>query len=344
MPPAYHIAQYFCSPLYTCSDGIDDLEGENTLDVEWSHAIAPGAKIVLLIGANDSGGLPGQNCSFVGLQDAARYTIEHRLGQVISMSYGGSELGDVSDTPLDKDGERQYYSDGHTLFQQAAQAGSTVIASSGDTGATNPNDHAKPSSYWNRPNVSWPASDFEVLAVGGTQLKVDPQTGKYLSEQVWNIDQGASGGGLSTVFDEPTYQKNLPNQSLLGGHRAVPDVAFPADDILVYEAFSPGTLIDHHPEWEHWDVVGGTSVGAPCWAGLIAIADQMRGKPLGLVQPALYSLAGKDMHDIVMGDNSFGQVTGFQATKGFDLATGWGTPIANTFLPALVKAANMLGG
>ncbi len=339
------ILQPFGPPApYTCSDGIDGLEGENTLDVEWAHAIAPGAKIILLIGSNDSGGPQSQNCSFVGLEEAARYAITHQLGQVISMSYGGSELGDVSDTPADQAGERQYYNDGHTLFQQAVQAGITVIAASGDTGVTNENDYTKPDSYWNKPNVSWPASDSDVLAVGGTRLNVDTATSLYKSEVVWNDDVGASGGGLSAVFAEPAYQKNLPNQGLLGGHRALPDVAFPADNMLVYEAFSPGNLTDHHPEWAHWESVGGTSVSTPCWAALIAIADQMRGKPLGLVQPALYSLAGKDMHDIIAGDNSYAQVQGYKAQKGFDLATGWGTPIANVFLPALVQAANRLQG
>jgi hypothetical protein len=338
------ILQPFGSPTpYSCADGVDDLAEENTLDVEWAHAIAPGAKIVLLIGSNDSHQSPQDNCFFVGIDDAISYAVDHQLGQVISMSYGSSELGLVTDTPDERAREQQAYGDDHALFHKAVGEGMTILAASGDAGVTNENDYTKSGSYWNKPNVSWPASDSDVLAVGGTRLNVDVNTSVYTSEVVWNDDLGVSGGGLSSVFTEPSYQKNLPNQNLLGGRRALPDVAFPADNMLTYESFSPGTF-QNTPQWAHWEVIGGTSVSTPCWAALIAIADQMRGKPLGLVQPALYSLAGKDMHDILAGDNSYAQVQGYKAQKGFDLATGWGTPIANVFLPALVQAANKAGG
>jgi hypothetical protein len=187
------------------------------------------------------------------------------------------------------------------------------------------------------------ASDPDVLAVGGTKLNTNFQTGDYTSEVVWNDDIGASGGGLSTIFSEPDYQKKLPNQNALQGKRGIPDVAFPADNFLVYDPTITKPFFQGKPEWAHWAVVGGTSASAPCWAGFIAIANQIRGKPLGLVQPALYSLNGKDMHDILSGDNSYANVQGYRAAKGFDLATGWGTPIASAFLPALVKAADQLG-
>ena len=336
------ILQPFGPPApYACADGRDDLQRESLLDVEWAHAIAPGAKLVLLIGPNDSKKSQAENCYFWGLGDAVRYAVDQQLAQVISISYAGSELGDINDTPDDKIGQQQAYGQMHTLFQQAVNQGITILAATGDNGATNPNDLTHPGSNWDKPNVSWPASDSAILAVGGTRLNIAPQTSLYTSEVVWN-ENGATGGGVSTVFTEPAYQNQLPDQSLLHGKRAIPDVSFPAENFLVYDSTQTQPSFVGQPLWARWSLVYGTSASTPCWAGLIAIANQIRGKPLGLVQPALYSLNGKDMHDILSGDNSYGNVQGYRAQKGFDLATGWGTPIANTFLPALVKAANQL--
>ncbi|HLV97814.1 MAG TPA: S53 family peptidase [Ktedonobacterales bacterium] len=328
---------------YTCPGGIDYLEGETTLDVEWAHAIAPGAKIVVVLGSNHVGDNLQENCSGdLTIQEDVNYTITHRLGQVLSMSLGSSELGLDTDTPSDKANEQQYYQQGATLFQQAAAQHITVLAATGDDGVTNPNDINNPNSYWTRPNVSWPASDPNVLAVGGTTLSLDAAN-DYQSETVWNDPKiGSTGGGLSAVFSEPAYQKQVPNQNLFHGQRAIPDVAFPADGFLIYDSGNTSdtsSLGQVNPQWRDWDVVGGTSISAPCWAGLIAIANQVRGQPLGLIQPALYALQGKGMHDITTGSNSFHNVTGYLALKGFDLVSGWGTPIADQFIPDLVRTA-----
>ena len=346
--PNLTIIQPFDPPAsYTCDDGEDDLQAETILDVEWSHAIAPGAKLILLIGSNTQPNSTQGICFFTGLDDAIRYAVDKRLGQIISMSYGSSELGDISDTTSDKAAEQREYQDMHNVFKQAASENITIINASGDDGVTNGNDYTKPDSYWNKPNVNWPASDPDVLAVGGTRLNTNFQTGDYTSEVVWNEPDstggGASGGGLSAVFSEPDYQKKLSNQSALQGKRAIPDVAFPAANYLVYDTSTKEPSFQNKPEWTHWAEVGGTSASAPCWAGFIAIANQIRGKPLGLIQPALYSLNGKDMHDILSGDNSYANVQGYRAAKGFDLATGWGSPIASSFLPALAKAADQPG-
>ena len=325
---------------YTCPGGVDTLEGETTLDVEWAHAIAPGAKIVIVLGSNHVGESLQENCAGdLTLQDDVNYTITHRLGQVISMSLGSSELGLDTDTPGDKAAEKQYYQQGAKLFQQAAAQHITVLAATGDAGVTNPNDGSNPDSFWNGPNVSWPASDPNVLAVGGTTLTLDAAN-DYQSEKVWNDPKvGSTGGGLSVVFPEPGYQKQAPNQSLFHGQRALPDVSFPADGFLIYEAGMPLGLGQVNPQWQGWNVAAGTSAGAPCWAGLIAIANQVRGQPLGLIQPALYALQGQGMHDITTGSNSFHNVAGYLALKGFDLVSGWGTPIADQFIPDLVRAA-----
>lgn len=338
--PSLTIKQTHGPPApYTCPGGVDLLEGESTLDVEWSHAIAPGAKIVLLIGSNQVGLQPRENCSgdLTLLQDV-NDAINQHLGQIISMSLGGSELGFDTDTAADAANRQEYFDQGDEVFQQAVTDHVTVIASAGDDGVTNPDDPNNPASYWNKPNVSWPASDPNVLAVGGTLLSLDASN-DYQSEVVWNDQLGATGGGRSAISAEPDYQKHVPDQSLFHDDRGVPDVAFPADGFLVYDSSGGAGLGQVNSEWNHWQVVGGTSASAPSWAGFMALANQLRGQPLGFIQPLLYALQGKGMHDVTSGNNSLHSVTGFSAQKGFDLVSGWGTPIADQFIPDLVEAS-----
>jgi hypothetical protein len=329
---------------YDCgASNLDRLQIENTLDVEWAHAIAPGANIVLVIGSNAaSTSTPAQNCVDLSLKDDLAYALNNHLGQIISISQNYSEAGLVSDTPDQKTAEQQLFSDAHALFEQAISEHITVIASTGNYGATTPGDTTNTTSFWTQPTVSWPASDPDVLAVGGTSFMLHAD-GSYGGENVWN-DQpssGASGGGLSAVFSEPGYQQTVPNQLLFQGRRGIPDVAFPAKGFLIYGTFQNGLLYKFGPSsWLHWDVQDGTDVGAPAWAGLIALANQMNGKPLGMIQPALYSLQGQDLHDITDGNNSFDGVQGYKAMPGFDLATGWGTPDAASLLFALIQATD----
>ncbi len=345
-PPSFKIMNVAGPPVpYTCPDKEDDLALENTLDVEWAHAIAPGANIILLIGSNDSGGSKEDNCLFYGLDRALNYALDNHLGQIVTISYGGSELGVIGETAEDKALDLAAYRREDAILKNAVTNGITVLASSGDTGATNPNGGDGPNALWPRPNVSWPASDPYVLAVGGTTLQIKDASGSYASEIVWDDGDaygGTSGGGRSAVFAEPSYQRGLPNQSLFKGRRGLPDVSFPAEPSYdLYASFESGVLGQASPgRFKHWDVIGGTSASAPCWAGLIAIANQMRGQPLGFIQPALYSLRGKAMHDITSGDNGYGGVPGYSARPGYDLATGWGTPIADRFLVALIRAVD----
>ena len=328
---------------YSCgTSNLDRLQIENTLDVEWAHAIAPGANIVLVIGSNAaSATTAAQNCADLSLKDDIAYALNNHLGQVISISQSYSEAGQSSDSADQKTAQQQLFSDAHALFQQAASEQVTVIASAGNYGATTPNDATNAASFWTQPNVSWPASDPDVLAVGGTSFMLNA-AGNYGGETVWNNQPvGAGGGGLSAVFSEPDYQQTVPNQLLFQGRRGVPDVAFPAKGFLIYGTFQTGLLNKISPaSWLHWDVQGGTDAGAPAWAGLIALANQIRGKPLGMIQPALYSLQGQDLHDITDGNNTFYGVQGYQAMPGFDLATGWGTPNAGSLLFALIQATD----
>jgi len=329
---------------YLCDDAgsQDRLQIGNTLAVEWAHAIAPGARLVLLIGSNGvSSAAPIQNCAYTSIKDDLAYALNNHLGQIIAIHDTYSELGQALDTADQKADEQHFLSDTHALFQQAAQQQVTVIAPSGDTGATTPNNSLIPNTYWQQPAVSWPASDPGVLAVGGTSLS-STAADTYDSETVWNDpSSGASGGGLSAFYPEPEYQQSVPDQQRFQERRGIPDVAFPARGFLIYGGFQTGLLGEMDPgAWNHWDIQNSTGAGAACWAGLIAIADQIRGKPLGLIQPALYSLHGQTLHDVTRGDNSFANVKGYQAQPGYDLVTGWGTPDAENFLIALIQATD----
>ncbi len=337
--PDFQILQPHGPPAkYICPGNEDNLQLENTLDVEWSHAMAPGARIILIIGDN-GGGSPEENCGNGSLPEDVNYALNHHLGNIISISYGGSELGNVSETARQHAEDKDYYQNADAIFRRAAEQHVTVLTSAGDEGATNENDFTKPGSYWNRPNIEWPASDPYVLAVGGTSLTIADATGTYESESVWNDpNHAATGGGLSSIFAEPGYQKQVPNQHMFQGKRGIPDVAFPAEDFILYASATAGILGRVDSQLNHWDLAGGTSLSAPCWAGLIALANQMYHKPLGFIQPALYWMHGEGMHDITSGGNSFAGVTGYEAQPGFDLASGWGTPIADEFIPALIQA------
>ncbi len=338
-PPSFQILQPNGPPAaYVCPSGADSLAIENTLDVEWAHAIAPGANIVLLIWSNHQGNSPPYaNCGLYGIDAGVSYVAANHLGAIISISYGGSELGDVSETASQVIDDQNYYRQAHEAFEDATKLGITVLAAAGDEGATNSNDISNPDSVWPTPNVSWPASDPSVLAVGGTLLQLQDEGGDYGGERAWQEgNYGAGGGGLSTVFDEPAYQQTQPGQALFSGKRAIPDVSFPADNFVMYSPFLPNYLGRSNPQWNNWGIIGGTSLSTPCWAGLIAILNQMRGGPSGDLHAALYSLHGADFHDITSGNNSFGGVQGYSAGSGYDLSTGWGSPIANRLLPALI--------
>ncbi|HEY7122864.1 MAG TPA: S8 family serine peptidase [Ktedonobacterales bacterium] len=344
-PPSFKILQPFGPPVaYNCGGGGDGLEEETTLDVEWAHAMAPGASIVIVVGANNERKIappPHETkCGLYYLEDDLAYVLDNHLGNIVSISFGGSELSAPNERPDEKANDQKELTNANAIFQRAAQEGVTVLASSGDDGATNPGmDINDPTITWNIATVSWPASNPYVVGVGGTTLQLKDASGTYGSETVWNNpgSNGSGGGGISTLYAEPDYQKSAPDQSIFNGKRGVPDLAFPAD--VNYSLYFSGTPGDVNPaKWPHWGIIGGTSASSPCMAGILALAAQMRGKPLGDIHAALYSLQGQGMHDITQGDNSFAGVKGYQALPGFDLVTGWGTPIADQFVPALVQA------
>jgi subtilase family serine protease len=323
---------------------------ETALDVEWAHTIAPGANI-LNVTTNPAEVLGVQG--FPAMMDAEQFIVDHHQASVITQSFGAAE---------ETFGGTQSLLNLRHAFESAAQNGVTVLASSGDFGTANPQKTPiKNPKTIPFPTVSWPASDPLVTGVGGTYLCTDPVTGAGVDSTdpptncqsnpgVREVGWIDAGGGFSHVFAKPAYQDSLPAGSTsIDSMRGVPDVGYQASSrtgVLVYDT-APGdassglTCPGGNPCSAGWYVVGGTSSSSPQWAGLVAIADQIAGHGLGLINPALYNLAsgpnyGTYFYDVTTGNNQADpDVPGYPATTGWDPVTGLGTPNAASLVPAL---------
>ncbi len=323
---------------------------ETSLDVEWAHTIAPKANI-LNVTTNPAEVLGVQG--FPPMMDAEQFIVDHHQATVITQSFGAAEETFASTQSL---------LNLRHAFVSAAANGVTVLASSGDGGSANsaftPVKNPAPFPF---PTVGWPASDPLVTAVGGTYLCTNPVTGTGIDSTdppvncqanpgVREVGWIGSGGGFSHVFAKPSYQHTLPTGSTaIGATRGVPDVAYNASSrtgVLTYDT-APGdaqsglTCPAGDPCSAGWYVVGGTSASSPQWAGLVAIADQMAGHGLGLINPSLYTLAsganyGTYFYDVTTGNNqTVATIPGYPATTGWDPITGLGTPNAANLVPAL---------
>ena len=301
--------------------------GETELDVQIIHAIAPDAGIVVLTSpvseTEGTIGLP----QFLQLE---QYAISHHLGYIVSQSWGASEV-----TLKDTAGQQELQKWNAFYQQSTLQQGMTYFSSSGDNGATDYTD-LQATKLSTVATTSFPADEPWVTSVGGTTVV---RNGSTVQESVWNSNGGAGGGGFSSFYPTPSFQQTLPAavQTELKHRRGVPDVAADADPSTGLAIYING----------QWTLAGGTSAAAPLWAGLMAIADQMAGRPLGFINPALYNLANsghyaQDFHDITSGNNTFigkgVDVQGYAATTGWDAASGLGTPDAQNLLPDLVAA------
>ena len=298
---------------------------ETTLDVEWSHSIAPGARILLVeTPVAETEGVTG----FPQIVQAENYVIDHHLGDVISQSFGATE--ETFQNSAGQFDPRLIYNLRSAYFN-AALHGVTVLAGSGDEGATN--DELDGMTLYPYRVNSWPSSDPLVTSLGGTMLDLDQAGNRLAPDAVWNDGFGAGGGGVSAAFARPFYQNGV--RSVVGGARGTPDVSMSAavnGGVWVYMSFAgietPGVS---DPGWY---IFGGTSEATPLFAGEVAIADQIAGHPIGLINPSLYAIGDgqrSGITDITTGNNTFGGVTGFDAGPGYDLASGLGT--ANSLLP-----------
>jgi subtilase family serine protease len=310
---------------------------ETSLDVEYAHATAPGAKIVLAVADTDDS---------ANVIEVEKEALAANPGAIVTQSFGGDESGDFGP---DSATVQAFQS----LYLHQILTGGTIVASSGDFGATSASvalgDPSPP------PMAEFPATSPLVLAVGGTMGYPDPfgllQKGRYGAEQVWNevlpTAVGASGGGPSTLFPAPPWQFGVTGTPM----RAEPDVSYNAANnggVVVILGGMHG-------------VVGGTSAAAPQWAGIVALANELRGrqgKPgLGLATPQLYAIARDrhayrdDFHDITIGSNALfgsdwaefglpGPLFGYSAKPGYDFPTGLGTPDVGSLLKDLSGREN----
>ena len=301
---------------------------ETTLDIEMAHLIAPGAKLLLLeTPVAETEGVQG----FPEIVAAENWAINHHMGDVISQSFGATE--ETFPGGLHHNAAILGL---RSAFKNAARHGVTVLAASGDFGPTD----ALPDTNCCYPFQvnSWPSADPLVTSIGGTQLHLN-DAGKTLApDNVWNDNpigiQAAGGGGLSKVFDRPEFQDSV--RGVVGSQRGTPDISMSAavdgGAIVYYSFVRPG-----------YHIFGGTSEASPLFAGIVAIADQIAGERLGNLNQRLYEMGqehSRGVVDVTIGNNTdtftnaagvVVTVAGFNATPGYDLASGWGTINANRF-------------
>jgi len=289
LPPltSSNFAIYYPTGPTNCGGNTCGWDVETSLDVEWSHSVAPGANIALVLSADNS---------FTNLDLSVLFAIETGLAPVISNSYGIEEDILASQDPAELTVE-------NTLNELGASLGVSVNFSSGDDGDF----------YYQvgTTTVSMPASSPYATAVGGTSLFLNPdhsikvQTGwgNNLTRIALAIPNppvippapingigfyAGSGGGASGVWSKPSYQSSLP-----GSARLVPDIAFLADP------YTGAEFIDTEGGETFISVVGGTSLACPMFSGVWAISTQAAGQWLGQAAPILYGLPAGAITDIV---------------------------------------------
>jgi kumamolisin len=271
-------------------------DGEVMLDIEVAGAVAPGARVVVYFTPNTDR----------GFLDAITTSVHDRSNHptVISISWGGPES---AWTPQAMQAFDQ-------AFQAAAALGVSICCAAGDDGASDGVPDGQQ-------HVDFPASSPFALACGGSRVTASGSS--LSSEVVWNDGPsgGATGGGVSRIFAQPVWQSaaNVPPAPAPGGGRGVPDVAGDADPATGYDVRVDG--VD--------TVIGGTSAVAPLWAGLIALLNQVKGNPVGYLNPKLYGNAAV-FHDITDGNNN-----GFSARSGWDACTGLGSPTGTKLVTVL---------
>ncbi|HZQ45513.1 MAG TPA: immunoglobulin domain-containing protein, partial [Verrucomicrobiae bacterium] len=315
--------------------GLFELDGYNTSDILTYESIAgiPNVPLTNVL-LNSFSGSAGNNNLEVALDIEMAVAMAPALNEVIV--YEGTQPNDILNQ-IAIDGVAKQIGCSWTwssypnvppmdqIFQQMAAQGQSFYTASGDSGAYSG-------------TIDSPADNTNVTVVGGTTLTTDAG-GNWQAERVWNWfpDQaGASSGGVSTSFGIPSWQKGINMSTNLGSsvNRNIPDVALTADNIYVIA--NNGQALSG---------IGGTSAATPLWAGLTALINQQAaaaGRPLvGFVNPAIYAI-GKSpaysflFHDITNRNNSVTSgSTNFPAVPGYDLATGWGTPMGTNLLKAL---------
>ena len=259
-------------------------DGEVALDIQVAGGAAPGAKIAVYFAPNTD----------QGFVDAITKAVHDGANKpsVMSISWGAPESQWTS----------QAIAAMNSAFADAAALGVSVFAASGDRLAGDGVNDGKP-------HVDFPASSPHVVGCGGTRLSAG--AGSISDELVWNADGNGTGGGVSTLFQVPDYQSKI---ALPAQGRGVPDVASEADPSTGYRIVVAGAV----------ETIGGTSAAAPLWAGLFALLNETRTKPIGAPHAVLYANPAA-FRDITEGDN-IENGYGYAAGPGWDACTGLGSP------------------
>jgi subtilase family serine protease len=340
-PPSLQVIQPAgaVKPFEPGNEEMSGWAGETTIDVEWAHAMAPKASILLVeTPEEETEGVQG----FPQIVQAENYVIEHNLGQVISQSFSATE---------------QSFPNFESLLalrsanENAAAHNVTMLDAAGDEGVANQNLAGE---YFRHKTVAWPASDPLVTGIGGTQLHLDEEGQRTAPDTVWDELLGdsivAGAGGKSKVFARPEYQELINTHS--GAWRAVPDISMTAavnGGVIIYSSYP--TTVPGEPEPGTFSVWGGTSVATPVFSGVVAIADQIAGHPLGLINPRMYQLekegGNTGIVDVTSGNNTFVElneegvpvltIKGYEAKRGYDMASGLGTVDGFSFAHALAE-------
>jgi subtilase family serine protease len=330
--------------------------GEETLDVEAVHALAPGANVVYV---------PSRSCDDGDFDEALNKIVDGHLADIVSNSWGS--MGEQTTPELAKAYQQTFY--------QAALEGIGMYFSSGDSGddsASSPDGSAM---------VDLPAANPLVTAVGGTALAVN-KANKRVFETGWGtakavLTNGAwtpdvpgpfvygAGGGTSQTFAQPFYQSGVVPNGIANRYgkpgRAVPDIAAVGDPNTGMLVGETQTFPDGSVKYSEFRI-GGTSLASPVMAGIMAIADQVYGRPHGFANPAIYALAGgKELYDVkgtppakavvrvdfANGtDDTGGLITSLRSLNvtqsikirpGYDDVTGVGTPNGEAFVSGIAN-------
>jgi subtilase family serine protease len=313
--PAFTDANFEVILANGTNPGINSDGDETMVDVNYSHAMAPASPIRVYIGDPTKSNSP--------LADAITRAVMDNACAAITVSFSFCGAG------------KSFFKAEDGRFAQAASQGQAVFVATGDVGSAalvvdKKHQRCVPGT---KRGVNELAASPNASAIGGTQftptLDSNGDDVGSVPERTWNDGGGATGGGRSKIFKKPAFQAGLFKKDK---KRDLPDISFGASPIL------PGFFFGD-PATQTF-LIGGTSIGAPAWAGISELLSQRKGSRIGNLNARLYQLGAtggtNGIRDVTSGDNGFNGVSGFSAVTGFDKATGWGTVDIGVFVPAFV--------
>ncbi|HEY3906510.1 MAG TPA: S8 family serine peptidase [Streptosporangiaceae bacterium] len=312
------------NPAFTCQ--VECSNGEDELDAEAIHSMAPFAKIIFVHpSVPETIGMQG----WPQVAQAIKMIADEHLADVISVSLGDGESEFINDPTNPTADQAAAIHSLDPAFLDAAVHHIPVMFASGDCGPTDPPVLGDTGQCTPAVGVTdgHPADNPWITTVGGTipNAGLNTTAGRTAPDALWtapNNHSDAESAGVSTIYPQPSWQAGIPALAGLTG-RADPDISMDATD--------------------------GTSQASPTFAGVMALATQLRHARLGFIDPALAAIGPKGTAagfvDVPAGftDTAYG-VTGFATGPGYDIASGWGTIFAPTFVPALVKQIDNMHG